>query len=56
MAHLSLSLSLSVQEDFLAKYADMEALIAQCYNNEELSPSAAEMKELFETVSLSDFE
>eukprot|EP01018_Ginkgo_biloba_P032200 Gb_27212 [translate_table: standard] len=36
--------------DFLDKYESFEVLLAKCYPNETLSPSAAEMKELFKTI------
>lgn len=36
--------------DFLDKYEGLEALLAKCYPNETLSPSSAEMAELFKTI------
>jgi hypothetical protein len=36
-----------MQDDFLDKYESLEALLAKCYPNEGLSPSSAEMKEIF---------
>ncbi|CAM6085191.1 unnamed protein product [Calypogeia fissa] len=38
------------KEDFLDKYEGLEALLIKCYPAETLSPSSAEMKELFKTV------
>ncbi|GAQ91420.1 Exocyst protein Sec3 [Klebsormidium nitens] len=38
------------KEEFLAQYEDLEALLAQCYPSEQLSPSSPEMRELFRTV------
>lgn len=39
-----------VQEEFLVQYEELEALLAQCYPSEQLSPSSPEMRELFRTV------
>lgn len=36
--------------DFLDKYESFEGMIAKCYPNETLSPSFAEMKDLFNTI------
>uniref|UniRef100_A0A0D6QYJ6 Exocyst complex component Sec3 PIP2-binding N-terminal domain-containing protein n=1 Tax=Araucaria cunninghamii TaxID=56994 RepID=A0A0D6QYJ6_ARACU len=36
--------------DFLDKYESFEVMLAKCYPNETLSPSFAEMKELFNTI------
>ncbi|KAJ7570158.1 hypothetical protein O6H91_01G108600 [Diphasiastrum complanatum] len=36
--------------DFIDKYESFEALLAKCYATETLSPSSAEMKELFKIV------
>lgn len=36
--------------DFLDKYESFEVLLTKCYPNEVLSPSSAEMRELFKTI------
>ena len=41
-----------LQVDFFDKYEGLEAVLAKCYPDDPLTPSSAEMAELFKNVSL----